>query len=294
MLLRRSAGELVYYVSPLLESAGVPHAFSTRAGGVSPPPFDSLNLGLARDATRQDSAANVAENYRRLIAAIGCAHRERCWVSQVHAADVCAVRATPSVIEAKPVLAFDYNAAGLELAADGQRMGVVEKRYDAAGWPFSVTTIDYEYDALNRLTREVRDDGDDGPTGTDFTADYTFDLAGNRTKVTTDRVNDADDEVVEYDYDDPATANAFDDRLYATTAIKGDGTASEAQTLTTYAYDADGSTTEKAIEVTPAGGPTTVASHQRYLYDARNRLVRLDADADTTFDGGGVPTNDAD
>jgi hypothetical protein len=28
---------------------------------------------------------------------------------------------------------------------------------------FSVTKIDWEYDALNRLTEEVRDEGNDGP-----------------------------------------------------------------------------------------------------------------------------------
>lgn len=35
---------LVYYESPLLRSAGLPHAFTTRLGGVSAPPFDSLNF----------------------------------------------------------------------------------------------------------------------------------------------------------------------------------------------------------------------------------------------------------
>jgi YfiH family protein len=88
----RHAAELRYHTSPLLDAIGVPHAFSTRAGGVSPAPFDSLNLGIARDAAQKDSAANVEENYRRLVAAIGCAGRGRCWVSQVHAADVCTVR----------------------------------------------------------------------------------------------------------------------------------------------------------------------------------------------------------
>ena len=45
----------------------VPHGFSTRLGGVSPAPWDSLNLG----ATRGDDAGNVAENFRRFRAAIG-------------------------------------------------------------------------------------------------------------------------------------------------------------------------------------------------------------------------------
>jgi YfiH family protein len=47
--------------------AQVPHGFSTRLGGVSPAPWDSLNLGAARG----DDAARVQENYRRFCAAIG-------------------------------------------------------------------------------------------------------------------------------------------------------------------------------------------------------------------------------
>ena len=47
--------------------AEIPHGFSTRLGGVSPAPWDSLNLG----ANRGDEAGNVAENFRRFRAAIG-------------------------------------------------------------------------------------------------------------------------------------------------------------------------------------------------------------------------------
>src|SRR5215212_10059856 len=41
--------------------------FTTRRGGVSPAPFDSLNLGLLTD----DDPANVRENRERLRAATG-------------------------------------------------------------------------------------------------------------------------------------------------------------------------------------------------------------------------------
>ena len=46
---------------------GAAHGFSTRLGGVSPAPFDTLNLG----ANRGDERANVGENFRRFCAAIG-------------------------------------------------------------------------------------------------------------------------------------------------------------------------------------------------------------------------------
>src|SRR6478672_4060098 len=92
MLQLRSAAfaeDIRYYASPLLERLGVPHAFSTRTGGVSRSPFDSLNLGIAGDAAVRDSSDNLEENYRRLRAAVGCAEHGRCWVRQVHGADVC-------------------------------------------------------------------------------------------------------------------------------------------------------------------------------------------------------------
>lgn len=76
---------VVYYRSSLLDAASVPHAFSTRMGGVSPEPFASLNLGNPGKGTPKDPQANLDENYRRLLHAISCDHRRRCWVNQVHA-----------------------------------------------------------------------------------------------------------------------------------------------------------------------------------------------------------------
>lgn len=79
---------MTIYESPLLAGAGVPHAFSTRIGGVSTGPFESLNLGNPNGQPRQDSLANIAENYRRLQAAIGCGGRARWYTHQVHGATV--------------------------------------------------------------------------------------------------------------------------------------------------------------------------------------------------------------
>jgi hypothetical protein len=88
-MLSRRIGEnsLVYYASPLLERAGVPHAFSTRIGGVSNGPFESLNLGNPSHVSVQDSGDHIAENYRRLQAVIGCEDRSGCYVHQVHGAE---------------------------------------------------------------------------------------------------------------------------------------------------------------------------------------------------------------
>ncbi len=76
------------YQSPLLSEAGVPHAFSTRIGGMSDGPFSSLNLGNPSGQPTQDQPDRIAENYRRLHEAIGCEDRHRVFAHQVHGACV--------------------------------------------------------------------------------------------------------------------------------------------------------------------------------------------------------------
>src|SRR3954468_13493747 len=82
----------VFYVSPLLQAMGVPHAFSTRLGGVSAAPFDSLNLGNPNGCPVQDDRQNIAKNYDRLHAAAGLAGRPRAYVWQVHGDVVASAR----------------------------------------------------------------------------------------------------------------------------------------------------------------------------------------------------------
>lgn len=56
-----------FYACPDSAWSGAAHGFSTRLGGVSPAPMDSLNLG----ANRGDAPENVRENFIRFCAAIG-------------------------------------------------------------------------------------------------------------------------------------------------------------------------------------------------------------------------------
>ena len=92
MLQRQSADNgVVFYFSPLLRDAGVAHAFSTRVGGISAPPFDSLNLGNPGTCDLQDDDERIAENYSRLQHAAGCDACKPCRVYQVHGADVARV-----------------------------------------------------------------------------------------------------------------------------------------------------------------------------------------------------------
>ena len=73
---------LVYLTSPLLD--GVRHGFSTRRGGVSPAPWDTLNLGPGRG----DAPENVRENYRRFFGCTGTAPERAVLSLQVHRDDV--------------------------------------------------------------------------------------------------------------------------------------------------------------------------------------------------------------
>ncbi len=79
---------VVTYRSALLARHGFAHAFSTRHGGVSPAPFDSMNLGIAQAPGEPDTGANVAANAARLMAAIGAPPDSMVRVRQVHAAGV--------------------------------------------------------------------------------------------------------------------------------------------------------------------------------------------------------------
>ncbi len=69
--------DMLYLTSPLL---GVRHGFSTRRGGVSSAPLDSLNLGV----NRGDLQENLLENYRRFCTAIGTDASRTVLSSQVH------------------------------------------------------------------------------------------------------------------------------------------------------------------------------------------------------------------
>ena len=62
------------------EAHGVRAAFPARTGGVSAPPFDSLNLGLSV----KDEPEAVLENRRRLCAAIGVPQERLVVPGQVH------------------------------------------------------------------------------------------------------------------------------------------------------------------------------------------------------------------
>ena len=141
MLLNRhiAAGGVVVYKSPQLAAVGVGHAFSTRVGGVSGPPFDSMNLGNPMGADVQDSAANLAENYGRFMAASGLAGVRRHWTWQVHGAGGDGGRAGGVCRRVQSRCAGDDRAGAGGVGAVGRLLpGVVGNRGRAGGWgPFT-------------------------------------------------------------------------------------------------------------------------------------------------------------
>ena len=71
---------VLFYSCDRMTQAGFPNGFSTRVGGVSPAPWDSLNLG----ATLGDQPERVAENIRRFCGAVGVSCRDLVKNHQVH------------------------------------------------------------------------------------------------------------------------------------------------------------------------------------------------------------------
>jgi len=70
-ILRKKKG-IKYFTFSHFDDAGILAAFTTRIGGVSHPPYDTLNLG----STTKDKPENVRENKRRLNEVLGVSANE--------------------------------------------------------------------------------------------------------------------------------------------------------------------------------------------------------------------------
>ncbi|HEX5245035.1 MAG TPA: peptidoglycan editing factor PgeF [Tepidisphaeraceae bacterium] len=103
---------VVVYASTLLSELGVRHAFSTRIGGVSSTPFDSMNLGNPNGCEIQDESDRIATNYRMLQEAVGFVSGERVWVHQVHG---------KTVMRASADAPFDRSAKADAIVSDDPR-----------------------------------------------------------------------------------------------------------------------------------------------------------------------------
>jgi len=106
LILREHHG-VSFFCCPHPDWAGTAHGFSTRVGGVSPPPWDSLNLG----ANRGDDPGHVEENFRRFCAAVGSDASALVKNHQVHGALVRSV--TQADVQSDPALPGMEEADGL-------------------------------------------------------------------------------------------------------------------------------------------------------------------------------------
>ncbi|MSR33240.1 MAG: laccase domain-containing protein [Phycisphaerales bacterium] len=97
-----SANGVVWLRSPLLHAAGFAHAFSTRIGGVSPAPFDSMNLGIADAPGEPDEWTRVNENWRRLLLAGSMGERQLVRAAQVHGCALLHADRQPEMIRSAP------------------------------------------------------------------------------------------------------------------------------------------------------------------------------------------------
>lgn len=86
-MIRQQAGEIPYYQFESFPAERVLHGVFTRLGGVSRPPFASLNLSVSVP----DDRHAVMENCRRFYAAVGVAGSAAVRTVQVHGTRVAAV-----------------------------------------------------------------------------------------------------------------------------------------------------------------------------------------------------------
>ena len=121
-VIREERHGVLFYVCPEMRAAGFPHGFSTRLGGVSPPPWDSLNLG----GSCGDQPERVSENFRRFCAAAGTDPDRLVKNQQVHGdtvravtgADVMSFPGQPGTVEADGLLTREPGVCLAVFSAD--------------------------------------------------------------------------------------------------------------------------------------------------------------------------------
>jgi len=107
--------DAVCLFSPLFEQQGIVHGFSTRRGGVSRPPYDSLNLS----PNVGDDPASVAGNLSRFGRRLGVDPGRIFTVSQIHGSRIITVGSG-----ARPENIRNEKADGLVVALPGSGVGV--------------------------------------------------------------------------------------------------------------------------------------------------------------------------
>ena len=92
---------LKYYQFESFCELGIKHGFFTRLGGVSPQPFDSLNMAT----TVGDTAENVIENLTRMFGVFGLDLKTRYDGWQRHSRTVIATDVPRNMVHSRPLQA---------------------------------------------------------------------------------------------------------------------------------------------------------------------------------------------
>jgi RHS repeat-associated protein len=147
--------------------------------------------------------------------------------------------------------------------ADRQKISSLEHVLDVGETTFSDTRIIWQYDAENRLTKEIYDYGNNdantgGKTADDYTASYAYDFSGNRKVQTLDKGNDGT-------VDQTTTSTYNNDDQLADQLVKDSTGATVSDTIST--YNTAGSL--QAETITTPGGTT----NNTYGYDLRERMT---------------------
>lgn len=109
-----------YLRLPFFEGLPILHAFSTRKGGVSDPPYHTLNLGLSV----LDDPAAVHTNRRRFFGALGLDPSHVVRIRQVHGNDVLVVDQALAGNERFPRLLLDDNYSYDAMVTDIPGLGL--------------------------------------------------------------------------------------------------------------------------------------------------------------------------
>lgn len=139
------SGLFPLYPTVFREVPGLVSLQTTRSGGISTPPWDSLNLGL----NTLDDNGHIIENYRRLCRFLNISTEAIVTSEQVHGTDVCQIT-VPGKVSGYDALITDRKEIYLGiLTADCYPVMVHDRRTGAcgaahAGWQGTVGRIAYK------------------------------------------------------------------------------------------------------------------------------------------------------
>jgi polyphenol oxidase len=85
----------MWHTAPSFAAHQIVHGFSDRHGGVSQPPFDSLNFD-----DRQDDPQHVLHNQKLALAELGYSLEQTCTLEQIHSVQVCEAKVGQQVGDA--------------------------------------------------------------------------------------------------------------------------------------------------------------------------------------------------